>query len=176
MALPHAILASLLNGPMTGYDLAKQFNTSGFFWRATHQQIYLELGKLEKQGMLEEVAEEAQLRLDRVPRRITEAGRAYLLEWVDSPSEPASIKEDVLVKCLTLGLASPDQLHDQIARKKAQHAERLSAYRGFAQTRFANPKSLQGSELGRYIALRAGILYETQWVEWAAEALELLKE
>ena len=41
MALTHAILTALLEEDLTGYELAKQFDVSlGFFWTASHQQIY----------------------------------------------------------------------------------------------------------------------------------------
>jgi len=46
MSLPHALLTSLLEQPCSGMDLARRFGRSiGFFWPATHQQIYKELGK-----------------------------------------------------------------------------------------------------------------------------------
>jgi DNA-binding PadR family transcriptional regulator len=51
MALSHAILATLVGGAFSGYDLRKQFEGSvGFFWQASFQQIYRELNKLEEQG------------------------------------------------------------------------------------------------------------------------------
>ena len=52
MALGHAILASLNGGAKTGYELAKQFGADGFYWRATHQQIYRELARLEEGGLV----------------------------------------------------------------------------------------------------------------------------
>ncbi len=54
MALSQAILAVLANRPCSGYDLAKQFDGSvGFFWHATHQQIYRELTKLADSGWVD---------------------------------------------------------------------------------------------------------------------------
>ena len=51
MALGDAILACLTERPMTGYELAKTFDSSiGFFWKADHQQIYRELSKLRDRG------------------------------------------------------------------------------------------------------------------------------
>ena len=51
MSLPHAILTALLDEDLTGYALAKQFDVSlGFFWQASHQQIYRELKGLHLQG------------------------------------------------------------------------------------------------------------------------------
>ena len=39
---------------MTGYELAKTFDSSiGFFWKANHQQIYRELTKLRDRGHIQ---------------------------------------------------------------------------------------------------------------------------
>ena len=44
MSLAHAVLTSLIEKPSSGYELARRFDKSiGYFWHATHQQIYREL-------------------------------------------------------------------------------------------------------------------------------------
>ena len=49
-----AILTCLVEQPMSGYDLARSFQTSiGFFWKADHQMIYRELAKLRERGWVE---------------------------------------------------------------------------------------------------------------------------
>jgi DNA-binding PadR family transcriptional regulator len=54
MSLAHAILVSLVDCPSSGYDLAKKFDGSvGFFWQATHQQIYRELHRLQDKGWID---------------------------------------------------------------------------------------------------------------------------
>ena len=177
MALSHAILATVLNGPMTGYDLAKRFSKrSGYIWRATHQQIYQELAKLERDGLLQAVAEDGELRADRVPRAITQAGRDHLLEWVVRSNEPASIKDEILVKCMTLGLASPEQVAHPIAERRAQHQERLTHYRSAVDRHYPDPRALKGEALGHYLALAGGIRYESAWIAWADDALDLLRQ
>jgi DNA-binding PadR family transcriptional regulator len=41
MALAHAIMTALIEDDLSGYELARDFETSlGFFWQASHQQIY----------------------------------------------------------------------------------------------------------------------------------------
>ncbi|MGH3947803.1 MAG: PadR family transcriptional regulator, partial [Pseudonocardiaceae bacterium] len=51
MALEHAILVSLTERSGSGYELAKRFDKSiGFFWGATHQQIYRVLKRMDEAG------------------------------------------------------------------------------------------------------------------------------
>jgi DNA-binding PadR family transcriptional regulator len=173
MALAHAILASILDSPTTGYDLAKRFGTDGYFWRATHQQIYGELKRLEQAGMIEPATETTGPRRNR-PVAITDSGRKQLIEWVHEPTAPASIKEDLLVKCLTLSLVSRTELAQQIAERRTHHQQRLSHYRAAAARSFPHVSDLSDTELGRYLALTGGISYEQQWINWANASIELL--
>jgi DNA-binding PadR family transcriptional regulator len=51
VALPQAILVSLSEQSGSGYELARRFDRSiGFFWSATHQQIYRTLRVMEDDG------------------------------------------------------------------------------------------------------------------------------
>jgi PadR family transcriptional regulator AphA len=47
MSLPHVILTVLSTREATGYDITKEFSHSiGYFWKASHQQVYRELNKM----------------------------------------------------------------------------------------------------------------------------------
>ena len=51
MALEHALLVALSEQPAAGLELARRFERSiGFFWHATHQQIYRVLGRMVGDG------------------------------------------------------------------------------------------------------------------------------
>src|SRR5689334_22788333 len=53
MALRHAVLAALLDGELSGYQLAKAFDVGvANFWYAQPQQLYAELTRLEKEGLV----------------------------------------------------------------------------------------------------------------------------
>jgi DNA-binding PadR family transcriptional regulator len=84
MAIAHAILVSLVDCPASGYDLAKQFEASvGFFWRATHQQIYRELTKLEEQGWISAEVISQENRPDKKLYSVTDLGKQQLIEWIN---------------------------------------------------------------------------------------------
>ena len=91
MALGDAILVCLTERPMTGYELAKTFDTSiGFFWKADHQQIYRELTKLRERGHVNgrEVVQTG--KPNKLVYSLTSAGRAALKHWAVRPSSPPS--------------------------------------------------------------------------------------
>ena len=90
MSLRYALLAILRVGPLSGYDLAKQFAQSvGHVWHAPDSQIYPELRKMEAEGLVEG---EQQARGERGHRRlyhVTPAGDAAFTTWMAAPALPA---------------------------------------------------------------------------------------
>ncbi|MDH3665049.1 MAG: PadR family transcriptional regulator [Alphaproteobacteria bacterium] len=82
MSLRH-ILLGMLSRPHSGYDLKKQFNQSlRNFWNAELSQIYPQLQKLEKDGLLtsKQIASS-----NGPPRRVytrSDKGRRELLSWL----------------------------------------------------------------------------------------------
>ncbi|MGB9011368.1 MAG: PadR family transcriptional regulator, partial [Aeromicrobium sp.] len=82
MALEHAILVSLAERSASGYDLARRFDASiGHFWRASHQQIYKVLGRMDTEGWVtsEVIAQDG--RPDKKVYVITPAGLDELHSW-----------------------------------------------------------------------------------------------
>ena len=99
MALAEAILICLTERPMSGYDLAKNFDASiGFFWRASHQQIYRELSKLREKGYVKSEEVKQTGKPNRIVHTITPSGRNSIQTWSRKPNRFPSIKDDLYVK------------------------------------------------------------------------------
>jgi benzoyl-CoA reductase/2-hydroxyglutaryl-CoA dehydratase subunit BcrC/BadD/HgdB len=167
MALPQAILAVLVQSPTTGYDLAKKFDGSvGFFWKATHQQIYRELAKLEEQGWVENEA-------------IVQPGRPEKKElrtWMQQPTLMSPPKEDILVKMFAGYLVPQETILAQLETHRQLHQERLSIYECLAEKYFAKPEELRKDDKFVYLTLRNGLMYERYWIDWCQEAIVTLHE
>ena len=108
MSLRHAILGLLARQPSTGYELARLFDLSlRTTWHASHSQIYPELARLERDGMVEVVGHG--------PRRsktwaITEGGSEELRRWVVDEEPDRSVRNESGVRLfLTLLLAPEDR-------------------------------------------------------------------
>ena len=77
MALEHAILVSLAERSGTGYELARRFDASiGNFWKASHQQIYKVLGRMEADALVTSQTVTQDGRPDKKVYALTEAGRS----------------------------------------------------------------------------------------------------
>src|SRR6516225_7500591 len=124
MALSHAILATLLSRPVSGYKLTKRFNAAiGYFWQATHQQIYRELTSLEEHGYVERVLSSSHS--TEKLYTLTPQGRVALSEWIRQPAEPGVLREDLLLKVRAGSLVSSEVLLTELRRRRTLHAERL---------------------------------------------------
>lgn len=175
MGLAHAILACLVESPCSGYDLAKRFDGSvGYFWSATHQQIYRDLSKLEEQGWITSQTIPQPKRPDKKVYQITEPGEQQLKAWIASPCEPMAIKDDLLVKIFAGYIASTGTILEEIERHRQAHLKRLSAYKVLEEQYFQNPQQLSENEKFQYLTLLKGISYETDWLAWCEKATQLL--
>lgn len=176
MALSHSILATLIGEtPCSGYDLAKQFNSAlGNFWKATHQQIYRELARLEADELVTSEVVPQDDRPDKKVYSVTEKGKKYLIDWIVEPNEPITTKIDLLAKFHVGYLVSPEVIMDEIERLKKIHEINLSRYYKLEEKYFHDPENMSLKRRFRYLNLRRGIKYEIAWIEWFDEAIELL--
>ncbi|HOQ13081.1 MAG: hypothetical protein BWY23_01834 [Spirochaetes bacterium ADurb.Bin218] len=178
MALSHSILATLVGRgkSLSGYDLAKEFNSSvGFYWKTTHQQIYRELARLEKEGMVTSEIIKQKDRPDKKIYSITESGMKHLVEWIAEPSMPTPIKEDMLVKMYVGFLVPKEILIKELEQLKKLHEEKLNLFREYEKIYFSDIKSLPLKGKYRYLNLRTGINFEIFHIKWCEEAIEFLK-
>lgn len=177
MSLKHAILVSLAERPASGYDLVHRFDRSvGYFWRASHQQIYRELPKLETAGWVSAEAVAQSGKPDKRVYAITPAGRDALQAWLAKPVGPEPVRESLMVKVRGAALLGVDVVLEEIRRHRQTHAEKLALFKQIERDDFGSGPGPERETRCRYLALRSGLLYHASWVSWCDEALELLDE
>ncbi len=176
MSIQHALLVSLLEKPSSGYELAHRFDRSiGYFWQATHQQIYRELGRMAKSGWVVAESEYSGGKRQRKVYHVLPAGREELIRWVRSEDASANVDQSLLVKLRADAVIGPLGLEKELRRIVAQHRARLAVYRKIEQRDFSARPLTRAQQL-QYAILRRGIMLEENWLEWAEEVLPLLKE
>src|SRR5512144_698208 len=95
MALEHAILVSLSERPASGLELTRRFDASiGFFWSATHQQIYRVLARMEADGWVTADLVTQQGRPTKKVYDVAAAGRDELARWIGTPTPIESFRSD----------------------------------------------------------------------------------
>ncbi len=172
MSLAHAILVCLADEPMTGYELAKRFDSSvGFFWRANHQQIYRELSALSQKGWVLGRTVAQVSKPNKTIFSITSLGSDELLSWSREDSASASIKEELLLKFYALDQVDLPSVLQQVRDRALAHAARLALYEKIFERNYRDPAKLDVAAHGRLLGLRAGMRFERNWIEWCAEAV-----
>ena len=182
VALPHAILVSLSEQSGSGYELAHRFDRSiGYFWSATHQQIYRTLRTMEADGWVQVTEVAQQGRPDKKVYTVAEAGRAELARWIAAPlaGRGSSVVDNRLrelaVKIRAACYGDATAVRDQATALRAERAERLDVYRTLAKKQFPDPRSLTGAGLHQYLVLRGGIRAEESAIDWLDEVAEALQ-
>lgn len=177
MALEHALLVSLTERASSGYDLARRFDKSiGFFWNATHQQIYRVLKRMEEQGWVSAQAVEQAGRPDKKVYTVSDAGRGELTRWIAEPTDIVPMRNELGVKLRAASLGDVPALILEVQRHRDEHALRLDIYRGFEKKDYPAPDQLSGRTLHQYLVLRGGIRVEEGAVDWYDEILTALRK
>ncbi len=175
MSLSHALLTSLIEKPSSGYDLARRFDKSiGFFWHATHQQIYRELSRMEEAGWIASEAAPDGGKTRKKLYHVLPDGEAELARWAREPSPPPDLRDDLMVRLRADAAMGPLGLEEELKQRQAAHVTKLAAYRAIEARDFPPGKRLSREGRIQRLILQTGIMYEESWVAWTREALKVL--
>ncbi|CAN5376448.1 PadR family transcriptional regulator [soil metagenome] len=173
MALEHALLVALREQPASGLELAKRFERSiGYFWSATHQQIYRVLGRMERDGWVggTEVAQVA--RPTKKVYAVTPLGQHALADWLARPTETAGLRSELALKMRGASFGDRAAVLDVVRANLADHHLLLGHYQQLMKRDYPDPGALDGLDLDHYLVLRGGILMEETWIAWLTDYLK----
>jgi DNA-binding PadR family transcriptional regulator len=177
MALSHAIMTALIEDEMSGYDLARAFDSSiGFFWQASHQQIYRELRRLSEQGLVTGRSDHRAGKPDRKLYALTQRGREALDAWVLEADRGRlqESKDDLYIKLYNLSPASLEHLRATLLQRREAMMQRLYLYQRIRMRHYDRPEKLPLRRRGVYLALLGGIMQGESYLAWCDQALDLL--
>jgi DNA-binding PadR family transcriptional regulator len=175
MSLSHAVLTSLIEKSSSGYDLARRFDKSiGYFWHATHQQIYRELARMEAAGWIESSSAPDAGKTRKRMYRVLPLGQQELRRWSVEPNAPMDLRDEFMVRLRADAALGPLGLETELQRRIGLHLEKLQTYREIEQRDFLNERPLSREARIHHMILKKGILYEVASIQWAQEMLEVL--
>ena len=180
--LSYGLLGLLARKPLSGYDLAQQMKKRvGLMWSALPSQIYPELARLEKQGLVtHHVVEQPDYRPDKKVYEMTEAGREALRQWVTQPTPPTAIRDEFVLKAYSLWLADPQEALTCLREQEQAHSKQLAEH----EQLLARLEREWGSALqqldsplfGSSLAIHYGINYEKNYVAWCQWVIAQLEQ
>ncbi|WP_134324811.1 PadR family transcriptional regulator [Cumulibacter soli] len=175
MSLRFAILTALTEKSSTGIELARRFDRSiGYFWPATHQQIYRELDKLLDAGLI------AVLDCPEPPGRgnprtfaVLPAGTDELRDWSLQVMDAPKRRDPLMVQIRAASALGDVDIRPLLREHLQRHEARLAQYVDIERKQFAD--GLDPRSRMQLMVLRAGIATERMWVEWCRESLAALE-
>lgn len=182
MALRNAVMAALLEGEASGYDLAKGFDASvANFWMATPQQLYRELERMESEGLIAARVVEQERRPNKRLFTLTGAGleavRAYTAEL---PGRPTAIRDELMVKVQCVDAGDIDAVRAAIAERMEWATAKLASYERLRQRlldgRTEDEYFATAERVGPYLTLMRGVAFERDNLEWGRLALMRLDQ
>jgi DNA-binding PadR family transcriptional regulator len=180
VSLRHAILAVLLDGPASGYDLTKRFDRSvANFWHATRQQIYAELERMQSASLVRAELRHQQSRPDKRVFHVTDLARREIDEWIPRHSSATAIKDEMLVRVQAASTAQSQALLESLAAWRSERAVRLEQYGRLRERLLAGrgeTEYLANVERpGGYLTLLRGITFERENLAWADQVAAVLR-
>lgn len=130
MSLRFALLGFLSTSPASGYTLGQKFaDGAGAMWEALPSQIYPELVRMEKAGLIKGETDRSD-KLNRRVYRVTPNGRAALREWVEADASAHPAERDAeRVRFLFLDRSDPAVIREHAERYRAHYENRLALWR-----------------------------------------------
>jgi len=165
-ATAYVILGMLRKGPMSGYEIkALVDNSTRFFWAASYGQIYPELKRLSKAGLVEGADSPTGGR-KRTVYAITAGGEEELRTWLRQSPEVFEMRDEGLLK-LFFAAALPPAEAVEIVRAMRRHREA-------ANQRLRELEPSKDTEMSAYplAVLRCGIEFTDWFVDWCKRTEE----
>ena len=145
------ILGMLRIQPMSGYEIKQAVDQSTrFFWAASYGQIYPELRRLAREGLIEgEQAARGARR--RTVYSLTSKGEEALSAWLEEPPEPPELRFEGLLKLFFL---RPDERETARLHLQSMRRQNSAVLRRLREIEPAARALPDGSQL---LVLRSGI-------------------
>ncbi|MET9453162.1 PadR family transcriptional regulator [Streptomyces cinerochromogenes] len=182
MALRNAVMAALLEGEASGYDLAKGFDaTVANFWMTTPQQLYRELERMEAEGLVSARVVQQERRPDKRLFALTEAGREAVRAYTaEPPGRPSVIRDELLVKVQCLDAGDIAAVRAAVAERMEWATAKLARYERIRQ-RLLDGRSeeayfAEAERIGPYLTLMRGMSFERENLHWGDMALRRLDQ
>ncbi|WP_319945423.1 PadR family transcriptional regulator [Nocardia macrotermitis] len=175
MSLQFAILTALTERESTGIELTRRFDRAfGYFWSATHQQIYRELDRLHTNGLVAETTPQQSTGRGQ-PKRfaITPDGRDALRAWIAQVDKPSPPRDALIVRVRAAAATGEyESVRDAVAHHLGLHLEAIETYQEIERRDFSAVTT--DADRLRRLLLEAGLETERAQANWCREVLDTI--
>lgn len=190
MSLRHALLAILTAEPMTGYDLVKYFDgTVAHVWSAPHSQIYPELKRMERDGLVDVDVVPRGERAEKRVYIINDSGLAELKTWLNHVAGYLPERDPYRLRAAHFELSSYEAARRQLNEHRNHYVKARDDWRQIVDDVQARRVSLLRKRLAKRpeseheaiiafkrFAFRGEVAKAEAEIAWAEEGLALLDD
>jgi DNA-binding PadR family transcriptional regulator len=124
--------------------------------------VYATLGRLERDGLVEQTGQDQEAGPERTSFALTESGRAHLSDWLGQVESPAPYVTSTLFSKVVVSLlaAGVDQARDYLTAQRAAHLQRMRELTAV--------KTRHGAAVGDVVAADYAIAHldaDLQWLQ-----------
>ncbi|KUL38990.1 PadR family transcriptional regulator [Actinoplanes awajinensis] len=175
MSTAHVLLGLLAGGPRHGYDLKRAHDDRLPQAKPlAYGQVYSTLGRLERDGLVEQAGQDQESGPERTSYELTARGRERLAAWLTEVEAPAPHLSSALFSKVVVALlaAGVDQARTYLTAQRAAHMDRMRE--------LTKAKIVPGAGVGDVLAADYAIGHldaDLRWLETTlARVAELEKE
>ena len=162
------ILGMLSMGPKSGYEIKALVDRSTrFFWAASYGQIYPELSRLEREGLVESEDASNGARRRRV-YSLTDAGREALADWLLGRTVTIELRDESLLRLFFADALPREQALALLEGRKRGHEAYLEVLHAIDAIPGKDPDFVD-------LVLHWGIDFNQWGAEWCEKQLRQLR-
>lgn len=176
MSLAHVILGLLQQQERTGYNLKTECfdDCIAHLWQADQAQIYRTLDKLESQGWITCTVEIQYERPNRKVYRITKAGEAELIQWLQTHQPLPILREPLLAQLHFAAQLPNDTIIHLLEQELEARREKLTQCEAIAVPPLDDPTILRQQKMQRLV-LELVKQREQTYLNWLRNAIETIR-
>lgn len=174
--LKYAILGLLMRKPMTGYELAKEFNFElSEFWYANHSQIYPELKKLYNEGFVTFDVEINGDILESKRYNITDEGHDDFISWLQIDDKIEKTPKNIFrLRMYFSNELNLDKRIQLLENQRMQHLKKLSVLSKKNEL-YKEVPAYDSERFGDFIVLKSALMREQNVINWINECIGYCK-
>lgn len=171
------LLGLLQQEELSGYDMKKAIDIRmSFFWQESFGQIYPELNKLVKEGLIDFCSKENEEKggREKTKYKITPKGEIEFKKWMEAENEKDTTRSEFLLKLFLSTDKNTEEMKRHIIKFKEQSEQKLRLFKLFEEE-LIKIIEMHDNHKNILCVLNLGIRQAKLYVDWCSEMLEGMK-
>ena len=172
----YVLLGLLKEEELSGYEMKKIIDMRmSFFWQESFGQIYPELSKMMKEGLIDfsNMESTGKIKREKIRYKITPKGEKDLKQWMEAENEKDTTRSEFLLKMYLSTDKNVEEMKRHIIQFKEESEQKLELFNLFDADLNQNI-DLHNNHKQILCVLNLGIRQAKLYIDWSKEMLDSL--